>query len=92
MSYSIEAWCERHSLSRSMYYKLVRAGKAPRTIAVLTSIRITEEADREWVAAREAEADTDDTVARRQALAERCRVAATKANAAKARKAQPQAA
>jgi hypothetical protein len=56
MSFSIETWCERHDISRSTYYKLKAAKKAPRTMEVLGCVRISEEADREWVSAREAEA------------------------------------
>lgn len=56
MSFSIEQWCQRHNLSRSTYYKLRAANKAPRTMEVLNCVRISEDADREWVKAREAEA------------------------------------
>jgi hypothetical protein len=55
VSFSIEQWCQRHNISRSTYYKLVSAGKAPRTMNVMNCIRISEDADREWVKAREAE-------------------------------------
>ena len=58
MSYSIETWCKRHDVSRSTYYKLKAANKAPRTMEVLGCVRISEDADREWVAAREAEASS----------------------------------
>jgi hypothetical protein len=56
MSFTIDQWCERHHLSRSTFYKLRKLGKAPRIIKVLEAVRITEDADREWCAAREAEA------------------------------------
>jgi hypothetical protein len=56
MSFSIETWCDRHDVSRSTYYKLKAANKAPRTMEVLGCVRISEDADREWVRAREAEA------------------------------------
>ena len=56
MSFSIEQWCNRHNVSRSTYYKLKAVQKAPRTMEVLGCVRISEDADREWVAAREAEA------------------------------------
>ena len=56
MSFTIEQWCQRHNVSRSFYYKLKRAGKAPRTMELLDkAVRITEEADREWVCQREVE-------------------------------------
>ena len=56
MSFAIEQWCQRHNLSRSTYYKLKAVKKAPRTMEVLGCVRISEDADREWVKAREAEA------------------------------------
>lgn len=56
MSLTIDQWCEKHNLSRSTFYKLRKIGKAPRIIKVMECIRITEDADREWCAAREAEA------------------------------------
>ncbi len=56
MSFTIDQWCERHNLSRSTFYKLKKLGKAPRIIKVLEAVRITEDADREWCQAREAEA------------------------------------
>jgi predicted DNA-binding transcriptional regulator AlpA len=56
MSLSIEQWCQRHNLSRSTYYKLKTANKAPRTMEVLGCVRISDDADQEWVKAREAEA------------------------------------
>jgi predicted DNA-binding transcriptional regulator AlpA len=55
MSLTIDQWCEKHNLSRSTFYKLKKVGKAPRILKVLEAVRITEDADREWCAAREAE-------------------------------------
>jgi hypothetical protein len=56
MSFTIDEFCGRHKFSRSTYYKLQRVGKGPRTMPVLDCVRISEDAEREWVAAREAEA------------------------------------
>jgi predicted DNA-binding transcriptional regulator AlpA len=53
---TIDQWCNKHDLSRSTFYKLRKIGKAPRIIKVLECVRITDDADREWVEAREAEA------------------------------------
>jgi excisionase family DNA binding protein len=53
-SYSIEQWCELHDFSRSFFYKLASQGEAPRTFSAGASRRISEEANREWIAAREA--------------------------------------
>ncbi|MCK1691617.1 transcriptional regulator [Bradyrhizobium sp. 145] len=55
ISYTIDEFCNRHKFSRSTYYKLQRVGKGPRTMPVLDCVRISEEAEREWIAAREAE-------------------------------------
>jgi predicted DNA-binding transcriptional regulator AlpA len=55
-SLSIDGWCRRHNLSRSYFYKLERAGKAPRTFNIGRKIRrISADADDAWVAAREEE-------------------------------------
>ena len=55
---TIAEWCERHQISRPYFYSLMKAGKAPRTFNIGRSVRITEDADREWRLAREAEAST----------------------------------
>jgi predicted DNA-binding transcriptional regulator AlpA len=55
MSLTVDEWCERHRISRSMYYKLKSSGKGPRTMNIGAAVRITEEADREWVIVRERE-------------------------------------
>jgi predicted DNA-binding transcriptional regulator AlpA len=55
-SKTIDEWCRSHRLSRSTFYNLKKIGKAPRTINIGTAVRITDEADKEWSAAREAEA------------------------------------
>ncbi|MDA9482954.1 hypothetical protein XI07_13120 [Bradyrhizobium sp. CCBAU 11445] len=55
LSYTIDEFCQRQRFSRSLYYKLERAGKGPRKMQLLGCVRISEEAEREWVKAREAE-------------------------------------
>ena len=40
-AYSIEAFCRRHSISRSMYYNLKTAGKGPREAHALGRVLIT---------------------------------------------------
>jgi hypothetical protein len=57
-SFTISEWCDLHDLSRGTYYKLRRVGKAPKCFNIGTAVRITPEADAEWVAAREAETST----------------------------------
>ncbi len=54
-SYSIDEWCKLHSLSRAFFYKLNKAGKAPRSFKVGAATRISEAANAEWLAAREAD-------------------------------------
>jgi predicted DNA-binding transcriptional regulator AlpA len=63
-SVMIDEWCKRHNLSRSMFYKLKNSGKAPRTMMIGTTIRITDQADAEWMAAREAETAAAKSAAR----------------------------
>jgi hypothetical protein len=52
-TYSIAAFCTRHNISRGMFYKLVKAGKAPRTFNVGTRVLISREAAAAWRAERE---------------------------------------
>jgi predicted DNA-binding transcriptional regulator AlpA len=53
---TVVAWCTRRQISRSMFYKLQREGKAPRTYRIGARQYISSEADREWRQQREAEA------------------------------------
>jgi hypothetical protein len=53
---TIETFCKREKLSRSMFYKLSRQGKAPRTFYIGNRRHISPEARREWRQKREAEA------------------------------------
>ena len=55
-SMTISEWAKRHGFSRAFFYKLESQGKAPRTFKVNSARRISEAADAEWLAAREAEA------------------------------------
>ncbi|WP_082173204.1 helix-turn-helix transcriptional regulator [Methylobacterium platani] len=55
-SLTIHEWCERHKLSRASFYNLLKAGKAPRIMKVGAAVRITDDADRDWCRAREADA------------------------------------
>lgn len=56
-SLTIGQWCMRHGISRGMFYKMKKIGEAPRTMKIGTCTRISHEADREWVRAREAETE-----------------------------------
>lgn len=53
-SYSLDQWLALHSLSRPFWYKLVNRGEAPRAFRVGRCVRISEEANAEWLKAREA--------------------------------------
>lgn len=54
---SINGFCRRHSFSRSSYYNLKAAGLAPREYVVGKLVRISAEAEAEWVRQREAAED-----------------------------------
>ena len=53
-SFSIDEWCKAHSFSRAYFYLLTKRGEGPRTFKVGRCRRISEDANNEWVAAREA--------------------------------------
>lgn len=53
-SFSIDQWCALHGFSRAFFYKLAKKGQAPKSFKVGTSTRISEAANNEWLAAREA--------------------------------------
>jgi predicted DNA-binding transcriptional regulator AlpA len=51
-SYSIDEWAALHRISRAMFYKLQKQGKAPQTFNIGVTVRITEAANAEWLAAQ----------------------------------------
>jgi predicted DNA-binding transcriptional regulator AlpA len=53
-SFTIKEFCERQSIGRTFYYALEKQGKGPRTFTIGTCRRISEDAEREWVAKCEA--------------------------------------
>lgn len=53
-SFSIEEWCKLHEFSRPFFYKLQKQGEAPKTFNVGRCVRISEDANATWIAAREA--------------------------------------
>lgn len=55
-SFSLDQWLNLHSLSRPFWYKLVNRGEAPRTFRIGRCVRISEEANTEWLKTREAKA------------------------------------
>jgi excisionase family DNA binding protein len=54
-SFTIPEFCDAQKISRGYYYILARDGKAPRSFKLGRATRISEDAVREWVKAREAE-------------------------------------
>jgi predicted DNA-binding transcriptional regulator AlpA len=54
-AHSVDQSCSDHQISRAMFYKLRRAGKAPREMKIGTRTLISNEAAAEWRRAREAE-------------------------------------
>jgi len=51
---TINDFCTSHKISRSMFYKLLKAGKAPRIMKIGRRTLITYEAIQEWREAMEA--------------------------------------
>lgn len=54
-TYTLEQWLTLRNFSRPFWYVLKKRGDAPRHFQVGRLVRITEEADVEWLKAREAE-------------------------------------
>ena len=66
-SFTSKEFQKRHKLSESQYHKLRREGRGPRTMSTGdVGVRISSEADKDWVAAREAEAAARDDNALRE--------------------------
>ncbi|MGE3993211.1 hypothetical protein [Pseudorhodoplanes sp.] len=82
-SYTIAEWCAMRKYSKPTFHKMRREGKAPKVLVVLSTLRITETADREWEAERMKEAETEAArleAARRAAHAKHAAQAAAKSN------------
>ena len=47
-AFSVIQFCERHGLSRSLFYKLQSMGQAPRVMRVAGQIMISVEAAADW--------------------------------------------
>jgi predicted DNA-binding transcriptional regulator AlpA len=52
-AFTLNGFCEAHGISRAMFYKLLKAGQAPRFAKVGSKVLITTEAAAEWLRARE---------------------------------------
>jgi predicted DNA-binding transcriptional regulator AlpA len=82
-SFSLDEWCALHSLSRAYFYKMDSEGNAPRSFYVGRVRRISETANAEWLAEREA-APVNAEAASKATAAAMKGVAARKAKAAAA--------
>ncbi len=58
LAYTFDEWCALRGISRGTAYNLEKRGQAPRMYFVGSRKFISVESDHEWVAAREAEADS----------------------------------
>jgi excisionase family DNA binding protein len=76
-SFSINEWCELHGLSRPFFYTLEKNGEAPKTFPVGRHRRISESANAQWIALREATPVDPSIKAKRSAIG-RSNVAARK--------------
>jgi hypothetical protein len=47
-AYGIASFCAAHNISRSTFYNLVRAGKAPRLMHIGARVLISREAAADW--------------------------------------------
>ena len=56
-SFTLDEWCRYRRISRAMFYKLDQQNLAPATYYVGAKRLISDEADADWLRAREAEAD-----------------------------------
>jgi hypothetical protein len=57
-SFTLKEFQRRHNLSESQFFKLCREGHGPRLMSVgSVGKRVSREADRDWIAAREIEAE-----------------------------------
>ncbi|HYQ06043.1 MAG TPA: transcriptional regulator [Xanthobacteraceae bacterium] len=54
-SYKLNEWLKHRRISRSMFYKLLKLGLAPKSYLVGSCRYITIEADAAWLAERQAE-------------------------------------
>lgn len=47
-AYSVSQFCQSHSISRALYYKLAKEGKAPKTIKLGRRTLISQESALAW--------------------------------------------
>ena len=65
VSFSIERFCKRNGISKRQYFKMQRQGIGPHTLKIggRKGIRISLEAERDWIREREAERATEQQAA-----------------------------
>lgn len=51
---SVLGFCQRHQISRSHFYNLLARGEGPRIFRIGKLVRVSAEAEAEWVRQREA--------------------------------------
>lgn len=61
-AFTIDEFCERHSISRGLYYKLKKQGKTPRITELGAKLIITEEDETAWRQTMAAESSTEKSV------------------------------
>jgi predicted DNA-binding transcriptional regulator AlpA len=52
---SVDAFCNRYGFCRTSFYNMVKRGEAPDVLKVGGLVRITEEAEAEWLRRRSAQ-------------------------------------
>jgi hypothetical protein len=57
-SFTVREWCEHRRISPAMFYKLDQQGLAPHSHYVGAKRLISAQADADWIAAREAESES----------------------------------
>jgi hypothetical protein len=68
-SYTRKQFRTRHKLSESQYHKLRRQGRSPRVMSVGScGVRISRQAELDWIAARETEAEAAKETGRAQVV------------------------
>jgi predicted DNA-binding transcriptional regulator AlpA len=52
-SFTLQQWCDRHGISKAMFYLLRKDGKAPRIFNIGRCVRVSAQAGQDRVKARE---------------------------------------
>ena len=84
--YSLAEFLQRNNISAATYYKMKRRGLAPREVRFGTVVRISADAEREWI--RKLEAESDERSENAAMLRRRAQDAVAKAGHVTARRAE----